>query len=976
MNSKAFKRFDWGHRSQRFSIRKCHVGAASILLGTALIFGHSTTALAETPASDQVSATIVSESPSGNIDQTGRAPIDTVSSLVDNNQSLVDNNNENLVDEQVSEVTFTLSKEYIDALNERSEQIVRHVNVGTNGKYNNQTGEWENVERLSPDSQEVQDNLNKLRAASEKLMQENTYTPTVQDQRVVGNILSLTEEERLEVNYFAHDIINQIRTQVGTRTLETNVGMHEFANDVADSYPANPDLPDKDANGNWLAPKQGQYNEQYNYKAINDSAAKHGLRNEVGQPRYERYANQETVQLVAKDQPADKVYTMGDLKTYVYDGLKKLMFEPFFTGGRNYERAVDVAGNIWYKELNNLNSNSISIQTSPWDRKKLTVVLHTFFEVYNAQGVPGNFKLGDENGNGIIREWERVEISQEEQIDKLRTGQPVLNTSPLARPQVAKPVVTTELRQTEEGVNEVEVTTLNGQSSEKLVRQYKNTRHEEVVPFTTDKQLDSTLPKGEEKEITPGQNGLTVTGTKYTVDANGQLITTDLSSESKDPVKRVVRIGTKEVDELKPVVTIVLRERSTKDGVDKVQVTTLNGEITEEIIESYNNIPRTETVVPIPVEEQLDPTLPKGRTEVAEGKEGKRVVGITYTVVDGTLVKTDLGEYVAPIARVIRVGTKEVEIPLPEITTVLRETEDGVDEVEVTTLDGEVTGETVINRYKNERTEVIVPYTIIEEEDATLTKGERVLKVKGENGKTVTGVVYTIFSGKLVSTDLSGESFAAIQEVVRVGTKEEVQSSKPQVITIWRQTATGAEQVEVTSVNGQIIGEKVLEAKISTRQETPIPFKIELFEDETKAKGSKVLVQKGVDGKQTTGVIYTVVNGELVTTPLNEIIEPVTERIAMGTKPASQLVQTHKPAVNETKNPVVSPAPAAKSGNGTVQSAQPLASATQAAAPSQTAQTSKATLPNTGEKENISMTLGATLLSMALGVMGFKKREN
>ena len=35
------KSFDWYGLSQRFSIRKYHFGAASVLLGTALILGHS-----------------------------------------------------------------------------------------------------------------------------------------------------------------------------------------------------------------------------------------------------------------------------------------------------------------------------------------------------------------------------------------------------------------------------------------------------------------------------------------------------------------------------------------------------------------------------------------------------------------------------------------------------------------------------------------------------------------------------------------------------------------------------------------------------------------------------------------------------------------------------------------------------------------------------------------------------------------------
>ena len=48
------KSFDWYGLSQRFSIRKYHFGAASVLLGTALILGAAqTTAKAEETATEK-----------------------------------------------------------------------------------------------------------------------------------------------------------------------------------------------------------------------------------------------------------------------------------------------------------------------------------------------------------------------------------------------------------------------------------------------------------------------------------------------------------------------------------------------------------------------------------------------------------------------------------------------------------------------------------------------------------------------------------------------------------------------------------------------------------------------------------------------------------------------------------------------------------------------------------------------------------
>ena len=66
MRNKRKKSFNWYGLRQRFSIRKYHFGAASVLIGTALVFAGGQTAQANEQASSEPASALVKDKTEGN----------------------------------------------------------------------------------------------------------------------------------------------------------------------------------------------------------------------------------------------------------------------------------------------------------------------------------------------------------------------------------------------------------------------------------------------------------------------------------------------------------------------------------------------------------------------------------------------------------------------------------------------------------------------------------------------------------------------------------------------------------------------------------------------------------------------------------------------------------------------------------------------------------------------------------------------
>lgn len=240
-----------------------------------------------------------------------------------------------------------------------------------------------------------------------------------------------------------------------------------------------------------------------------------------------------------------------------------------------------------------------------------------------------------------------------------------------------------------------------------------------VLPFEISYQDDATLPVGEEKIITAGQNGLATITTTYTV-INGvrQANPTVTELVTTQPVAQVVARGTKPAsptpvegtEAVKETVEIPFETKVSesadlytdeekvvvegKDGSKEITTTyqTIKGvrqpnptvtetvlvePMTKEVLKGTKPIEGTvedkETVdIPFETEYIDDPTLLEGKTkEVTKGVNGSKTITTTYKTIKGVrqenpTVTEEITEQ--PVNEVIARGTKVEKVPQVIIT--------------------------------------------------------------------------------------------------------------------------------------------------------------------------------------------------------------------------------------------------------------------------------------------------------------------
>ncbi len=158
----------------------------------------------------------------------------------------------------------------------------------------------------------------------------------------------------------------------------------------------------------------------------------------------------------------------------------------------------------------------------------------------------------------------------------------------------------------------------------------KSKVEEVLVPFATKYEADNDLSAGQEKEITLGKNGKTVTTITYDVDGKSGQVTESTLSQKEDSQTRVVKKGTK------PQVLV--------------------------------------QVIPIETEYLDDPTLDKGQEVEEAGEIGEITLTTMYTVDerDGTIEETTSRQITKEmVKRRVRRGTREPEkVVVPEQSSI------------------------------------------------------------------------------------------------------------------------------------------------------------------------------------------------------------------------------------------------------------------------------------------------------------------
>ena len=321
----------------------------------------------------------------------------------------------------------------------------------------------------------------------------------------------------------------------------------------------------------------------------------------------------------------------------------------------------------------------------------------------------------------------------------------------------------------------------------------------EPVPFETVKQADPTLPKGQTKVLTAGQNGERTLLTEVSV-VDGQEVRRVVESKvTKEPVSQILAVGTKEdaqpvpqpspspvvkakgtqeeghvgeapVQPVTPAYTGVVEAKGTQEeghvgeapiqpenpaytGVIEAKGTQEEGHVGEAPIQPENpvyqitegTVTETETVI-LPYETEYVPDADRYTDEeriLQKGEAGSQEIRRVYKTVNGEKIGEPLSTTTetvkAPVTEKISRGTKKIE------------------------------GKTEDVSFEE------IPFKTVTEENATLLKGSEIVSQAGKNGKKKITKVYKTIKG-VKTTDVPTISEEVVEQaqdqIIKKGTKE------------------------------------------------------------------------------------------------------------------------------------------------------------------------------------------------------------
>ncbi|WP_394022985.1 G5 domain-containing protein [Anaerococcus martiniensis] len=381
----------------------------------------------------------------------------------------------------------------------------------------------------------------------------------------------------------------------------------------------------------------------------------------------------------------------------------------------------------------------------------------------------------------------------------------------------------------------------------------------ENIPFKIEYEYTDELEAGKIEVKQEGELGEKTTTTTTTI-VNGTESTDKNEETTKEPVKRIVRVGTK-IDRqttdvigsettIIPYKTTVIYDPNLKAGEQVVDTKGEDGErkitvtvpvkdgvagdpviktedikkAVDEVIrvgtrdDSSNYVSNTNVItenIPFETRYEEDPNLPVGETRIeTPGEFGSKTTTTSTTIVDGES-KTSTDEKVTkePVVQVVKVGTKLKEIPAQSLETTKTEE---------------------------------IPYTTIIRENEKMQVGSSKVLENGENGETTIKTTVDVENGVAKAPVISTEI-----------TKE----AKPRIIEV---------------------GTKPIEEKVTEK----VPFETEVIFDNTMPLNEKS-VSGGVAGEKVTTITHRYENGQIVTTKDEKTtVSPTKQIVRVGTKTA------------------------------------------------------------------------------------------
>ena len=422
----------------------------------------------------------------------------------------------------------------------------------------------------------------------------------------------------------------------------------------------------------------------------------------------------------------------------------------------------------------------------------------------------------------------------------------------------------------------------------------------EVVAFETVEQPDTTLPKGQHKVVQEGINGEQIVFSEVTTVDGKQSSKVIKTSITKQPINRIIAVGTKEETTPQPIEVNPNKPEAQKPVVAKgTQESGKEGQALTQPALPEAQVAVNGTQEPSKEGQALtQPELPEAQVAVKgtqePGKEGQALtqpeLSEAQVAVKGTQEPGKEGQALTqpalPEASVTVNGTQEpgkegqalTQPTLPEYTRKI-ETK-GVQEVK----EGEIQGDSLVQpelpEYKvstgtiEESTETELDFTTEIVPDDTKYVDEEVVERPGSKGVQVTKTTYETVEGvktnKVLSTTTEVKT-PAVSKVVKKGTKP----------------------IEGT--------------KVETTEES-IPFETKTQEDDTLKRGTTKEYQEGVVGKKQITKTYKTIRGEKTneapTVEEKVILQPKDKIIKQGTKgfekPTLQWATTEKDTLKKS----------------------------------------------------------------------------
>ena len=447
----------------------------------------------------------------------------------------------------------------------------------------------------------------------------------------------------------------------------------------------------------------------------------------------------------------------------------------------------------------------------------------------------------------------------------------------------------------------------------------------EAVAFETVEQPDATLPKGQTKVVQEGINGEQIVFSEVTTVDGKQSSKIIKTSITKQPINRVIAVGTKEKITPQPIEVNPNKPKTPKPVVAKgTQEPGKKGQALTQPALPEATVAVNGTQEPGKKGQALtQPALPEATVAVngtqESGKEGQAptqpALPEATVAVNGTQESGKEGQAptqpALPEATVAVNGTqesgKEGQAPtqpaLPEATVAVNGTQEpgkegqaltqpalpeytrkietkGIQEVKEGEIQGEALVQPELPEYKvstgtiEESTETELDFTTEIVPDDTKYVDEEVVERPGSKGVQVTKTTYETVEGvktnKVISTTTEVKT-PAVSKVVKKGTKP----------------------IEGT--------------KVETREET-IPFETKTQEDNTLKRGTTEVYQEGAEGKKQITETYKTIRGEKTAdAPKIEekvILQPKDKIIKQGTKgfekPTLQWATTEKDTLKKS----------------------------------------------------------------------------